>query len=216
MKPSDFRLPFGNQKSNLYRMESELVSALSRIKRPCKDAVFLTRTDAFCKSASIQVDGLNVVAVAGSPTHFEAKEAPQYSIIIPISGFGSLTQGRRTIKFGGRRIIQSSYHRPITADLDYYSLVTINTDIDLLIREITEQEQNFDRIKDRLLNLDTAEVPDASDGVDYYRLFLKLLALIDASQSDVGYIQMVRIDAMITKLIAQFLRRTSPFLINDS
>jgi len=93
--------------------------------------------------------------------------------------------------------------------------VTINTNVDLLIREITDQEQNFDRIKDRLLNLDTAEVPEASDGVDYYKLFLKLLALIDVSQSDLGHIQRVHIDTMITKLIAQFLKRTSPFLITD-
>ena len=215
MKSSDFRLPFGNQKATLHRTESELVSALSRVKRPCRDAAFMTRTNAFCKSTSLQVDDINIVAVAGSPTHFETKEAPQYSIIIPIAGIGSIVQGKQTIRFGEKRIIQSSYHRPITADFDYYSLVTINTNVDLLIREITDQEQNFDRIKDRLLNLDTAEVPEASDGVDYYKLFLKLLALIDVSQSDLGHIQRVHIDTMITKLIAQFLKRTSPFLITD-
>lgn len=202
MQTRKYQLCFGDIDAATYTSEASYLDALRHSNRPVKDASFRVKNNVISKTASIKVHGIVISAAAGCPVHIETTPQPQYSLVIPYRGSGSIRQGRRTFGFFPGTIIRSSYQNNYSADYDEYSGVSISTDIDLMLDALKIPEPHRERATERLLDTELEQLDPLVGGIDYDRTIRSVVRMIDAANCDAHLLERIGFHQLLTNIIA--------------
>lgn len=214
MNKSVHVLPFGDKRSQSFLTEADYVSALISSKRPVSDISFKTRRRIVSRTTSIKLGGLIIAAACGSPAHARTLEDPQYSIILPVSGHGTLRHGRKSVALERNKLIRSSYDSPLSYDYEDYSIISIRVDPDRLAAALGIAEGARGRFRQRLLEAGTDEFAASCGSFDMPLALEAILAMIDGADGDAAFLERIGVDSLLMNLIAEFVRTQETKLLD--
>lgn len=212
MKSNKCRLGVADHSATVVGSEAALIDLLQKSERPIADVAFRTTKNVWSKTASINVEGLQLVGTAGSPMRFETAECPQYSIVLPFHGTGRITEGARSLVFGGKQIVRSSFCSRMKVDYEDYSDVSLNPDIEQLMDAINIDPRYRSVAREHLLETPTSVVSPGIGDVDYYAALRAVIRMIDHTHSEEGRIDPFGIGKLMMNLIARLTVQQDPEL----
>lgn len=215
MRPA-YNLAFGEGRALVHASETEFLDHLQQSGRPFSNASFRKHEDPVCKGYSVAVGGMTLAAAAGSGVRVSSRSIRQLSVVVPIHGGGTFSQGKGTHAIrAGNQIIRASYLEPLTVDYEGYSSVSISPSRSLLADELALLDPAMGTGEAALADVGTAVSEGTIQGVNYLGILQGLFSLIDQAGCDARLLERIGLESLLTRLLAEMILSQARRTVDD-
>lgn len=199
------RLPFGNDRAIHHNSGNDFLDSLRLFKRPIVDATFSGRKDQHAICTGLQIGEMNLTSSSTSRMHFKTEPEPQFTFVLPVSGWSTITEKNKVTTYGQPgEFVSISYSDRVEIDNEF-TWIAIHPKLDHLFGETQQRQPEVDNVVERLSTSGVTLYNSKSHRHDYYQMLLKLIKIVDASAGDGTYLKQIGLDGLINGILARIV-----------